>query len=191
MGLGTKDVPPGLNLNVTHFDMDLWPLPNFVQGDAHDLSRFADGAFDVCVMGDIHEHLVDPRKATLEAARVAKHALVMTIFEEWRLPGGHGQHIMEGLYASELDTQEAGYPSYNEYMSTKFPQTQVVDDKVQPHHFHINQFSDADIKDLVLAVLASDPAWRCRVYLKMAEQFYKGHEWFNWLIAMERSPEGA
>jgi len=184
--LGVRDMPPGLNLNVTHFDMDYWPLPNFVQGDAHDLlaAGIQPESYDLVIMGDIHEHLRDPLRATLEAARVVKvgGVLVMTIFEEWRLP--KGQHIEDGIALGESHTRAAGYPSYFEYMALKFPDAKIVADQVQPHHFHINMFTDDDVNKLVANVQGM--GFTVGAFYKVPEAIHEGYEWFNWLIAMER-----
>lgn len=77
----------------THFDIDIWDYPNFVQGDAHHLP-FPDDSFATAVMGDMLEHVLDPVRVLQEAARVAPK-VVMTTFEEWRL-GGPGLHIEAG-----------------------------------------------------------------------------------------------
>lgn len=137
-------------------------------------------------MADIHEHLVDPLTATLEAARVARRWLVMTIFEEWRLPSG-GQHLEAGLARCTLDTQAAGYPSYEAYMAQVYPQAAIVGDDVKPHHYHINQFADADIIRLHDAIhLDPTSKWRTITFLKVPEAEQDGHIWSNWLLALER-----
>lgn len=182
MGLGKKDVPTGLDLNVTHLDMDRWRLPNAVQADAHHLP-FKDKAFEAVVMGDIHEHLVDPLGASLEAARVSSKCLVFTIFEEWRLPE-LGQQIELGMEFAEQDTRNHGFSSYAEYMAKQFPTTVVKDDHYQPHHFHINQFADGHIAAIHAALV--ERGWISRVYLKVPETVHEGHQWSNWLLAMER-----
>lgn len=187
-GLGTHAaIPLGLELAVTHFDMDKHPFPNFIQGDAHDLraAGIEDRSYDLVVMADIHEHLYNPMVATLEAARVTAlgGALVMTIFEEWRLP--KGQHIQEGIALGERHTRAAGYASYDAYMGEMFPDVAIISDTEIPHHFHINMFTDEDVQNLVGAVLQQG-GWRLSAFLKVPEQKYEEHVWSNWLIALER-----
>lgn len=186
-GIGPREVPPGLGLDVTHLDLDYWPLPKFIQADAHNIPS-PDQSFDMVLMGDIHEHLVDPLKATLEAARVARRFLVMTIFEEWRLPA-HGQHIEAGLERAAQEVLKNGFEDFDAYMAKTYPGAKTVPDTGegnQAHHFHINQFADSDINNLVRHVELQDPDWQVRVFWKVSEATHEGHEWFNWLIALER-----
>lgn len=182
VGLGAGVHPPGLNLDVTHLDYDWWPHEKFIQADAHNLP-LPDQSYDMVVMGDIHEHLVDPLKATLEAARVARQFLVMTIFEEWRLPG-HGQHIEEGLIRAAEEVRKQNYVDFDAYMAAHYPNAKSLPDTELPHHFHINQFDDEDISMLIVAVQME--GWRPVCFWKVPEATHEGHTWYNWLVAMER-----
>lgn len=183
MGLGKKDMPPGIEMDVVHFDLDVWPHPKFVSGDAHFLP-FTDQSFASVFMGDIHEHLVDPLQATLEAARVCRRLLVITIFEEWRLPG-HGQYVQEGQIACECETSKVtGYANYALKCAADNPEVKLFDDQRIPHHAHINQFDDGDIAQLVGAVKLV--GFQTELFLKAEEATYQGHVWSNWLIAMSR-----
>ena len=178
-------VAPGLRKDVVQFDLDYWPHKQFIQGDAHILP-FRDGWFEMAVMGDIHEHLVDPLKASLESCRVSKRWVVWTIFEEWRLPG-HGQFIDEGQRMSNLDTIRAFGGKYNTptEMILATANVQAYDDIKLPHLSHINQFSDEDIAGIV-HVCCKTYGYRLVNFFKVPEQVQDGHQWFNWLVCLER-----
>lgn len=184
LNIGSADDPLGFKDGALHYDIDDWSYTNkwFKQGDAHQLP-FPDQSFDTVIMGDIHEHLRDPLKATLEAARVARRILVMTIFEEWRLPG-HGQFIAEGTALGDKTSQDLGYKDRQDYQVKVFPKRVGFDDDVEPHLVHINAFNDDDIEKLILAVM--DAGFRIGEMTKVHEATHEGHPWFNWLIAMER-----
>ena len=182
VGLGVKVYPSGLNKKIVQFDLDRWPGLGRVQGDAHALP-FADRSFEMVIVGDVHEHLYQPLTATLEAARVADRWLVMTIFEEWRLPS-KGQWIELGIENGQRDTRRSGYPSYEFYMKCEFPTVELVPDEKYPHHFHINAFSDTDIAQLIEGACAT--GLECSYHAKIPETSYAGHQWSNWLIVLER-----
>jgi len=187
-GLVDRAVPFGLGLDVIQYDYDRWPHQQGVQGDAHYLP-FASKSVAGVVIGDVHEHLLNPMLATLEAARVAQWYVILTIFEEWRLPWGHGQNVEGGYEIAQADTRAAGYTDYDTYMAEAFPQVAMRSDLEHSHHFHINAFTDADIQKHVEAVLALGEGWRCVNYLKCPEAIHEDHQWYNWLITFERSGE--
>jgi ubiquinone/menaquinone biosynthesis C-methylase UbiE len=85
---------------------------------------FADKQFHTVIMGDIVEHLYDVEAGIKECARVCSNTLVMTIFEETRIPVG--QHIKE---AQEY------FNNYN--------------DSEVPHLLHINHFTEHDINGFI------------------------------------------
>jgi len=194
MGLDNDIITPqgvfafsGLHKDVVQFDLDFWHHKQFVQGDAHNLP-FKDGWFEMVIMGDIHEHLVDPLRASLESCRVSKRWVVWTIFEEWRLPG-HGQFIDEGQRMSNLDTIRAFGGKYNtpaEMIVATEPSVVVYDDIKLPHLSHINQFNDEDIAGLVYACCKTYD-FKLFHFLKVPEQKQDGHQWSNWLVCLERA----
>lgn len=175
--------PPPLYKRVVQFDLDRWPGKDYVQGDAHRLP-FKDRSFEMVVIGDVHEHLLYPQSATVEAARVTSRYLIMTIFEEWRLPGP-GQYVQAGQEGCEASTRVGGFDSYIDYCRTAFPSLKVYSDEKLPHHSHINQFVDSDIDVLVKSVLDTG-VWDVWCYMKAEEAEHDGHTWSNWLIALER-----
>jgi ubiquinone/menaquinone biosynthesis C-methylase UbiE len=59
-------------------DLPSTPFPKTVEGDAHDLSRFADGNFHLVTMFSVIEHLKEPYRALGEAIRVARRAVILT-----------------------------------------------------------------------------------------------------------------
>ena len=87
LGSGNDDL--GFGDYAVHLDLLPFPhLRNFVQANAYHLP-FADESFDTVIMGDIVEHLERPFSAVDEAARVARRRLVMSIWDEARLPLGY------------------------------------------------------------------------------------------------------
>lgn len=62
----------------TSLDLPSTPFPKSVEGDAHNLSRFADGGFHIVTMFSVIEHLKEPYKALKEATRVAKRVVIIT-----------------------------------------------------------------------------------------------------------------
>ena len=178
-------VAPGLQKDVVQFDLDYWPHKQFIQGDAHILP-FRDGWFEMVIMGDIHEHLVDPLKASLESCRVSKRWVVWTIFEEWRLPG-HGQFIDEGQRRANPKPKTQFFFKNNtpaEMVQATSPAI-VYDDKKLPHLSHINQFTDEDIAGIV-HVCCKTYGYQLVNFFKVPEQVQDGHQWFNWLVCLER-----
>ena len=172
LNIGCSDDPAEFGDRAWHFDMDDWTGTHrhFTQGDAHDLP-FEDESFHLVVMADIHEHLVNPIQATLEAARVLapNGFLVMTIFEEWRLPGP-GQHI-----------------EYSSRINKPFPDDRVVyaDNDENPHLYHINAFTDQHIWEIIGHTCVEMGLMIVR-YSKVLEAVHEGHPIMNWLIALHK-----
>jgi glycosyltransferase involved in cell wall biosynthesis len=73
--------------NVTRLDLDYYPkVKNFIQGDAEKLP-FKDKEFDIACMGEILEHLPNPKKGLQEAMRVAHKVIITVPYEkEWHHP---------------------------------------------------------------------------------------------------------
>jgi len=67
--------------NMIHFDLNTFDIPNFVQGDAHNLP-FKDKSFDVSIMAEILEHVDDPVQCLKEARRVSDK-IVITVPNEY------------------------------------------------------------------------------------------------------------
>lgn len=189
LNIGCADDPLGFGELAHHYDLDDWSYRHkrFTRGDAHQLP-FEDGSFDLVIMGDIHEHLIDPLKATLEAARVVSigGVLAMSIFEEWRLPG-FGQWVQESHQISHEENVRLGYEGVEDYQAKVYPERVGVDNTAVPHLNHINQFTDNDIRDLVNKVLEAYP-FMILEYGKAFETFHEGRETYNWLIALRRKP---
>jgi len=145
LNIGCCDNPVDLSEDIfINFDMDGWTgFRRFVQGDAQFLP-FSDRSFDTVVMGDIVEHLEHPLETVIEAARVTNRVLVMTIFEEWRLPG-YGQHIKLGRQIADAETRKHGYEDYPD-MHRKTSKGRLRECEFDISHIcHINQFTEADI----------------------------------------------
>jgi SAM-dependent methyltransferase len=91
LNVGSGEDPCGFGEYAVH--LDILPLHShhkkFIQASAYDMP-LADCSFSTVILGDIIEHLDEPERAVKEACRVSSDLVVMTIFEEWRLPGyGH------------------------------------------------------------------------------------------------------
>ena len=190
LNIGCASDPIEMGDLAYHFDMDDWSYLHkwFKQGDAHELP-FPDKSFKLVIMGDIHEHLVDPLKATLEAARVVAPggALIMTIFEEWRLPGV-GQWIEESHRIAEEENFKLGYFGHEDYQAKNYPQRIGVSNTEKPHLHHINQFTDDQVKAMVVTVINKMPEFRLELWIKAYEATHEGHDIHNWLIALRRMP---
>jgi hypothetical protein len=184
LNIGCADDPVGFGDAAFHYDIDDWSKyhKHFKQGDASDLP-FADRSFDTVIMGDIHEHAMDPQAITREGARVADRILCMTIFEEWELPGP-GQWVQEGQDNSDEESRRLGYKDRMDYQDKVYPDKVTVDDVITPHLIHINQFTDQDIYDMTKMV--EGMGFTTREFLKIPEEVQDGHEWSNWLVVMER-----
>ena len=185
LNIGCADDPLEFGDRAFHFDIDDWSTYHkyFKQGDAHDLP-FPDQAFDTVIVGDVHEHVLDPELVTREAARVTKRILCMTIFEEWLLPGP-GQWIQEGHDNSDKASQELGFKDRIDFQDKMYPgKITVPDDDKTPHLPHINQFTDADIMAMIVMVV--DMGFEIREAFKQPEAEKDGHQWYNWLVALER-----
>lgn len=186
LNIGSSEDPLHFGAGAVHLDMDRYTQhERFVQGDAHRLP-FKDQAFDTVIMGDIHEHALDPTELTVEGARVAKRRLAISIFEEWRLPGS-GQWIIEAQAGSMAFAKEQGYESYEEHLRHTAPHRIGVDDIAFPHLAHINQFVDDDIDQLVC--LVESMGFRILSYQKVPEATFEEHTWNNWLVCLERLDE--
>jgi hypothetical protein len=184
LNIGAADDPLKFGDKAMHFDIDDWSYTHkfFTQGDAHYLP-FPDQSYDVVIMGDIHEHLRNPFNATLEAARVTRRLLVMTIFEEWRLPGP-GQHIQGGHELGDRVSRELGYADRQDYQVKVFPKRIGYDDDAETHLVHVWQFVDADIDKIVNGVELV--GFHTKEFVKAYEATHEGHRWYNWLICLER-----
>lgn len=192
LNVGSCDDPLGFGHRVVHFDYDDWSEYYikrhgcFVQGDAHYLTRyFKAGSFELVIMGDIIEHLTDPYQACGQAALVTNRYLCMSIWEEWRGPGGDGQiaYIEQQLLD---EATEEGYETFAEKYAAENPGCKP--NTRLPHWGHIQKLTDGYIKDLV--------GYLCEGYqmhpvhlFKAGEVVHEGHQCFNWLILLEKVGE--
>ena len=181
LNIGSANDPLEFGDRAVHFDLDRWPgYQYFQQGDAHSLP-YRDESFELVVMGDIIEHLYEPREAILEAARVCSTRLVMTIFEEWKLPGP-GLHVEAGAKNGDAQSQVLGYEDREDYQDKVYPERVGIPDAEVPHLVHIWQFTDEIINTLVSDV----PGFRTRELVKEYEVTHNGHPWYNWLVCLQR-----
>jgi len=185
LNIGCADDPTFFAEGAYHVDIDDWSYKHkwFKQSDAHELP-FEDKSFAYVVLGDILEHVIDPNKVTQEAMRVTAlgGVLVLTIFEEWRMPGP-GQWIEEAHKIADTENVEMGYEDREDYQRKIYPERIGVPDEGELSHLcHINQFKDGDIVDLVGGVVSTGE-FTVLENIKVPEI---DQEWSNWLIAFRR-----
>lgn len=168
LNVGVSANPAGFEgEGVYHLDLDRWKYDRFVQADAHFLP-FKNDSFASAVCGDVFEHLVDPTQALGEMRRVAPR-VVLTVFEEWRLPG-EGQHIAVGhaLFPDQGHREGDILEFYPEERLSHGP--------------HINQFSLEALLDIFA---------RCGLNVSRQETdcpgIHEGHPMKNWMFVLERS----
>ena len=185
LNVGCSTDPLGFGEGAMHFDIDDWSKHHkyFTQGDVHQLP-FPDQAYHTVLLGDVLEHVTDPQKAVVECARVAQVRFIMTVFEEWRLPG-LGQHIEAGQELARKTVAAEGFESNMKKHESQFPTVVLANDDETPLLCHINQFSDADIDACVARVQAV--GFKIVEYRKAYEARHEGHPWYNWLVCMERT----
>ena len=189
LNIGCADDPIQLCNLALHVDIDDWSYmhKHFYQADAHKLPDKWERLFKLVVLGDVLEHVLDPMAVTAEAMRVTSVGgyLMMTVFEEWRLPGP-GQWIEESHVIADAENVKMGYKDREDYQQIHYPKRiGVPDDDKTPHLCHINQFTDAEMNDMVRWVVHTDE-FRLLEGVKHFELKFEGHDWYNWLFAFER-----
>ena len=150
LNIGSKEDPCRISdidqVFVVNVDIDLWKLPNFIQCDAHKLP-FRDYSFDYVILGDVLEHLVDPRKGLKEAVRVCRKNgyVVITVPLEptWRI----------GKEKKLKEIQKLGYSSFEEwklkYQAHKGLCIKPIPDDEIPHTYHIHVFTEEQIIEII------------------------------------------
>lgn len=189
VNIGCADDPVSLGKMALHVDIDNWSYKHkfFRQSDAHDLPDEWSRKFDLVILGDVLEHVVDPMKVTDEALRVTALGgiALFTVFEEWRLPGP-GQYIEEAHKIADEENRKMGYSDREDYQEQVYPdRVGVLDEGDSSHLCHINQFTDAEMLDMVHYALRTGE-FRLLEGVKQYEQEQDGHDWYNWLYAFER-----
>jgi hypothetical protein len=136
-------------------------------------------------LGDILEHVLSPLQVVEEALRVCSSLVVLTVFEEWRLPSP-GLHIEAGQAASDRDSQKLGYSDRFNAQERMYPDKVPVDDTEHPHLCHIWQFEEEDIMQIISGAIQTYPA-DIAYYEKRFEVHHEsGHDIYNWLICLEK-----
>ncbi len=190
LDVGCCNDPNGFGHRVVHFDYDDWGQyyrllgQAFIQGDAHHLTDyFPPESYELVIMGDILEHLPDPLQACREACKVTNKYLCMTIWEEWRGPGGDGQVAWsQQKYLEECADKDYATSLFGgEYCIPK-------DDMELSHWGHCQKFTDEDIS-LLVAQLCDEFHMSPRALYKALEVVHEGHECFNWLVLLEKVNE--
>jgi ubiquinone/menaquinone biosynthesis C-methylase UbiE len=170
-----------------HVDIDDWSAyhDHFTQADATQLP-FPDKSYDLVILADILEHCENPTRVADEACRVVSLGgrIVITVFEEWKLPGV-GQWIPESHQLADELNVSMGYKNREDFQTVNFPKRVGVDDNVISHLAHINQFNDADMELLFQNCIRR--GFIPRVFQKSYEATHEGHPWYNWLMSLQRS----
>jgi len=192
LNIGCSGDPIEMGELALHVDIDDWSYLHryFHQADAHALPEKWSDKFDLVILGDILEHVLDPMKVTEEAMRVTalNGHLMMTVFEEWRMPGP-GQWIEESHAISDAENVKIGYKDREDFQCLNYPRRiGVPDDDKTPHLCHINQFTDEEMNDMVRWVVRKG-TFLLIEGTKHFEQRYEEHDCYNWLFAFRRLTE--
>jgi len=183
VNIGCGEVPVDFGPDTVQVDMDVWNHKNFVQADAHNLP-FKDDEFDTAVLGDILEHSANPAQMLREAGRVAKR-VVATIYEEWRL-GEYGTTNKDFVDHMNNGIKEMGFDSHYDYLKSlpvhKDCIIEVVpDDHKNPHHPHIQMFTDESLKKFI-----DDSGLKIIIFMKFQEGVHEGRNTYNWLLVAHK-----
>lgn len=145
LNVGSCNDPAGIGARAIHFDYDDWSEHfckvgvAFQQGDAHRLDQiYTPKRFDLVILGDMLEHVIDPHRVIEAACRVSR-SLCMTVWVEWRKPGA-GIWLKETRKRMDAEADEAGYATYEDMYEALHPEVKVM--RRAPHLDHIWQFTD-------------------------------------------------
>jgi ubiquinone/menaquinone biosynthesis C-methylase UbiE len=182
VNIGCGEDPALFGDDTVHVDLDVYNHKQFVKADAHDLP-FKDFEFDTAVLGDMLEHTPDPVKVLSEAGRVAKK-VVATIYEEWRLKE-QGVTIQDFVANFHNSTKKMGFKTHLDYLKSipghKDKIVSVTSDDEVPHHPHLHEFKNDDIRRMV-----KEAGLETIIYYKFQEGEFEGRPVYNWLIVASR-----
>ena len=187
LNIGCSNDPVEFGEWAVHADLDDWSAyhKHFVQLDVQNMPQCEDQSFGMVILGDVLEHIPDTQAALDELMRVCRVGgfIVLTIFEEWRLPGD-GQWIVEGQSQGDSESIKQGAKDRLDFQATHYPGMISVDDDEHPHLCHINQFTSEDIDHMVSYCVQK--GFVPLEALKMFETMHEGHPIYNWLICLGR-----
>lgn len=143
--------------DIIFFDCDVWlPLwleyPKFVRGDALNLP-FKDKTFDTIVFGDVLEHVSNPLRALLDAKRVTKNKIVVTLpcESEWDIgEKPHSDGNVVNTYCGmddKIDRQEI--KSTLEHPSKMAKCVSAISDSKFKHIWHQQLFNDERVIEML------------------------------------------
>lgn len=135
---------------LTCFDCDEWLHPNMVRGDAHRLP-FADDSYDTVVFGDVMEHVVDPPTVLLEALRVARKRVIITVPNEytWHASLKPFADLEDHLKEIGKTIDEEAYDNTIGHISTYTKCVDFVPESKMPHLNHLRQFNFHTLSNLI------------------------------------------
>jgi len=187
VNIGCGEDPCGFGERATHVDLDVYNHPNFVRADAHNLP-FGDLSFDTAILGDMLEHVPDPARVLSEAARVAR-TIVVTIYEEWRLPQEGLNLGIEGAEMYDKGLAEMGHANLWDYFqslpSHKDCIVSITPDDELSHHPHIQQFTQESLEQII-----EDAGLEPFIFSKFQEGVHEGRPTYNWLLVARRKENG-
>ena len=188
LNVGSCDDPLRFGDRVVHLDYDDWSAyfrsvgAPFIQGDAHRLTEyFGLRLFDLVIMGDVLEHVVDPNTVIRNCCQVSNRAICLTVWEEWRHESP-GQWVAETLASMGEEAHAEGLTDYYDLYEQRHPE--VVAKRDQSHLGHINQFTDEDAREWCQTII--DEGFQLDVAVRFPEVVHEDHQCYNWLIYATR-----
>jgi len=144
---GYTFIPHATGLNVTHLDIDVYNIENFVRGDALHLP-FRDGSFNTVCLGEVVEHVSDPGRLLNECLRVARMRIIGTVPNEYKWPrhlspltSREERMVADGF--RDVDEMAYHYVGVNPYCR------EVTSEKKIAHLWHVRWFRREDVEKLV------------------------------------------
>jgi len=146
-GEGLTFIPHATEMDVVHFDIDLYAIENFVRGDALHLP-FRDNSFRTVVVAELLEHVPDPLKVLMEALRVSNKLVLATVPNEYEWKKEYSPCI-----SREERMRQDGFTDVDE-MAKHFVGSSpyckdIVSEKKYPHLWHVRWFTEQELAKLL------------------------------------------
>jgi len=146
-GEGLTFIPHATGMDVTHLDIDLYNIENFIRGDALHLP-FRDKSFNTVVCGELLEHVPDPQQLLREAIRVSRKLVLATVPHEHLWP----KHLAPCISREERMRRD-GFSDVDE-MARHFVGVSpyckdIISEKKYPHLWHVRWFTRESLEKLL------------------------------------------